>query len=229
MFIIGDIHGQLELLKGLYENIKDYNEEIYSVGDIVDRGYSPIECIKFIQEKDIKAVKGNHEEMMVSGYRTELFGKRKRALWMKNGGWSTLEELEEYSEEEIKKILDWADQLPLYIHCENEKVVIMHAGINYNSELTLNENLQNTIFDEDFLWHRASYLTCTELKDVDAIFVTGHTPFKKIMFDDFNRYFIDTGAFHTGKLSCLRVTNDRVEGFSFSKKNGFKQQFSRRR
>ena len=63
--VIGDIHGCFHTLKELYSKIKtEYPEaEIYSVGDLVDRGKYSLETIEFIKRKEIKFTPGNHDLM----------------------------------------------------------------------------------------------------------------------------------------------------------------------
>lgn len=62
MLIIGDVHGQLALLKGLLNNVHD--EEVYFVGDLIDRGPESIATLKLIMESSYKVVMGNHEKIM---------------------------------------------------------------------------------------------------------------------------------------------------------------------
>ena len=40
-------------------------EDIYSVGDIIDRGDNNLECIDICISNGIKVVKGNHEDMAI--------------------------------------------------------------------------------------------------------------------------------------------------------------------
>ncbi len=64
VLLISDIHGNLEALKEvlMIENW-DY---IYCMGDIVDYGPSPQECVDIIREKGI-TVKGNHDNAVATG------------------------------------------------------------------------------------------------------------------------------------------------------------------
>lgn len=61
--VIGDIHGNVELLAELIVAIRARygNLDIYSVGDIVDRGPNSKECIDLCIEHGVIAVIGNHE------------------------------------------------------------------------------------------------------------------------------------------------------------------------
>ena len=46
-YVIGDIHGEFEQLKILLETMKfNDNDELYVMGDVVDRGPDPIKALK---------------------------------------------------------------------------------------------------------------------------------------------------------------------------------------
>ena len=62
--IIGDIHGCYYTLKSLYCKITE-TDEVYSVGDLIDRGKYSKEVVQFCMDNNIKPVKGNHEDMMI--------------------------------------------------------------------------------------------------------------------------------------------------------------------
>ena len=54
--VIGDIHGCYYTLKELYYKIKNSypSAEIFSVGDLLDRGHYCLETVEFLKEKEIK-------------------------------------------------------------------------------------------------------------------------------------------------------------------------------
>src|SRR3989339_749867 len=64
--VIGDIHGCLNTLRNLVEQIRQKypSIEIFSVGDLVDRGNFSYEVIEFIKSEKIKFTAGNHDYMM---------------------------------------------------------------------------------------------------------------------------------------------------------------------
>ena len=46
-YVIGDIHGEFEQLKILLETMKfNDNDELYVMGDVVDRGPDPIKTLQ---------------------------------------------------------------------------------------------------------------------------------------------------------------------------------------
>ncbi len=67
-FIIGDLHGHYSLLMdGLKKINFDFNKDrLFSVGDLIDRGPEPLECLNLLKEKWFYPVMGNHEYMLLS-------------------------------------------------------------------------------------------------------------------------------------------------------------------
>ena len=60
--VFGDIHNNYEALVASYDFlIKKGCEKIACTGDIVGYCASPKECIRFMQDKEIPSVKGNHD------------------------------------------------------------------------------------------------------------------------------------------------------------------------
>lgn len=65
--VISDIHGNLQALKAVLEDIRNRGiREVICLGDVVGYGGNPAECIDLIRSCGIETIKGNHDEM-VSG------------------------------------------------------------------------------------------------------------------------------------------------------------------
>jgi len=62
--------------------------------------------------------------------------------------------------------------------------------------------------EEDLLWIRDEFLLHEQ--PFEKVIVHGHTPVRDIDVRP-NRINIDTGAFATGKLSCLILEQDSIE------------------
>ena len=73
-----------------------------------------------------------------------------------------------------------------------------HAGVKPNVELSRQR-------ENDLLWIRGEFLSSKE--EFGKIIVHGHTPTREIEVAP-NRINIDTGAFATGRLSCLVVEGE---------------------
>ncbi len=66
LIIYGDVHGCFEEWSLLRDKIGIRPGDIeVSVGDLVDRGPFPLECLRLAREKGILAVKGNHEDRYI--------------------------------------------------------------------------------------------------------------------------------------------------------------------
>jgi serine/threonine protein phosphatase 1 len=75
-----------------------------------------------------------------------------------------------------------------------------HAGVKPNVELSRQK-------ENDLLWIRGEFLTSKD--DFGKIVVHGHTPAREIEVGP-NRINIDTGAFATGRLSCLVLEGEEL-------------------
>ena len=76
----------------------------------------------------------------------------------------------------------------------------VHAGVRPGIPLAKQR-------EEDLLWIRQEFLLCED--DFGKIIVHGHTP---VLQPDFhpNRINIDTGAYATGRLTCLVLETDKM-------------------
>lgn len=66
-YVIGDLHGCLELLHRLLERVQFDPEcdRLFSVGDLIDRGRDSLGCLQLLKQPWFYAVQGNHERMML--------------------------------------------------------------------------------------------------------------------------------------------------------------------
>ena len=76
----------------------------------------------------------------------------------------------------------------------------VHAGVRPGLPLSRQK-------EEDLLWIRDDFLLCEE--NFGKVVVHGHTP---VLEPDLraNRINIDTGAYATGKLTCIMIEEDAV-------------------
>jgi predicted phosphodiesterase len=60
--IVSDIHGNLEALEAVVEDIKTQNvDEVFCLGDVIGYGPNPCECIDRVMEFDL-TILGNHDQ-----------------------------------------------------------------------------------------------------------------------------------------------------------------------
>ena len=72
IYAIGDIHGRADILRSALKSIINRStnkDKIVFLGDIIDGGMHSKECLDLIieikKEREVIAIKGNHEEWML--------------------------------------------------------------------------------------------------------------------------------------------------------------------
>lgn len=109
-----------------FDNKKDL---LISVGDLVDRGAENVECLELITFPWFRAVRGNHEQMMIDG----LSERGNVNHWLLNGG-GWFFNLDYEKEILAKALAHKADELPLIIELvsKDKKYVICHADYPFD-------------------------------------------------------------------------------------------------
>jgi len=221
MYIIGDIHGCLETLKILYKKIPD-KKNIYSVGDIIDKGPDSALVIDFIIKNNIKVIKGNHEalyEIMIEKYlnNEDIFYSKWYKLW---GGKNTLNSYFKYEKKIIKKKmiehLQFIKSLPYYFEIDikdedNDTLFISHGFALpyykmrhnlYNDNNVKQAFLSNRLKSKYFIVNKKNLKNLEKYK-VKNIF--GHDASNEVRFSK-NYIAIDTGCVYSkneNKGKCL--------------------------
>jgi serine/threonine protein phosphatase 1 len=192
--IIGDIHGCFKTLRAVYRKLKIETGEIYTVGDLIDRGPSSKEVVEFCIDKNIRFTKGNHEDMLIDAI--DHPSENNIFVHYRNGGTKTSKSyidkggIDDYPEyfDAIKRTghYDYLKHLPLTY--EFPKVVISHAGIVEGGDR------------ETILWNKS-----IALQQLDKLQVIGHTPYRNYLY--YEDYFIniDTGCVYDNKLTGIVV------------------------
>lgn len=200
--IIGDIHGCLAQLEKLHAKILRHTKEIYSVGDLIDRGDFSKETVQFCKDHEILPVMGNHEFMMLQSVEAEpLEGYAMNSnmfnMWVNNGGDRTIEQYCRNKDVNIhsfvKEItdcghLDYIKTFPLKV--ETDTCIISHGGI-----ITGKPQI-NSLFNRN---------TPSKLGKVQ---VFGHTPVQEAIIVRNHYINIDTGCVYGNKLSAAVVYPD---------------------
>jgi Calcineurin-like phosphoesterase. len=223
IYAIGDIHGRADLLDAVLERIdsdlaKNPNPlsiEVF-LGDYIDRGPASREVLDRLvaRKRTFRAVflKGNHETYLTN------FATNPPILedWQRLGGLETLmsygiaPSINAGPAEQVRLAAAFGQALP-ESHREfldNLKssftcgdFFFVHAGVRPGIPLTKQR-------EEDLLWIRGDFLNSED--DFGKIVVHGHTPVLQPEIRP-NRINIDTGAFATGRLTCLRLEDDRID------------------
>jgi len=215
LYVIGDIHGRSDLLDHMVAAIKrdlgpHPSDESLTVtlGDYVDRGPDSRGVIERLMRNPFSmpyvALRGNHEQLFVSFLTTPSVGP----TWRELGG---LETLHSYgvavgswmmgkSFEEAAQAFRAAvpeSHLKFLLSLKNSLTVgnyfICHAGVRPGVPLDRQQA-------EDLLWIREGFLASK--KSFGKIVVHGHTPCEQPEILP-NRINVDTGAYATGRLTCL--------------------------
>jgi len=211
IFAVGDLHGCSKTFRKLVlEKINLQKEdELYCLGDYVDRGPDSKGVIDFIfelKEKGFKVhtLRGNHEQLMMeSGKNRENF-----LHWVKNGGSQTLASfgVESYDEFDSKyKTFFYETQF----YFEVGKYILVHAGLNFK----IKDPFEDT---HAMMWIRDFMIDGNKLGD--RIIVHGHTPIPLPMIRaqaKENVIDLDGGCVYTdrygfGNLVALDLTSEEI-------------------
>ena len=219
LYVVGDIHGRLDLLDQLIEAIRrdanTYagNSLTVTLGDYIDRGPNSRGVIDRLLTNpfpgDYIALKGNHEALLENFLDQPESGTH----WRQLGGLETLHSFGIPVAPLMmgQKFENAAEQLGATLSPEHVEFLsslklsltvgrffLCHAGVRPGVPL----DHQN---EQDLLWIRDEFLNCEQ--DFGKIVVHGHTPIEHPEVRP-NRINIDTGAFATGRLTCLILEGD---------------------
>ena len=220
LYVIGDIHGRLDLLDrmivAIERDAKQSQVETLTVtlGDYVDRGPKSRGVLDRLLASpfpgDYVALKGNHEALLLAFLNDPSVGLH----WQHLGGLATLQSFGirmpplmaarnfEQAVEQLRAALS-PEQMKflnsLKMSLTAGRYFLCHAGVRPGIPLDRQS-------DEDLLWIRDEFLDSAA--DYGKIVVHGHTPVVDPQVRP-NRINIDTGAFATGRLTCVVLEGDR--------------------
>jgi len=115
-FFIGDIHGCAEELAELFEKFSpNASDNVYQVGDLINKGPNSVAALEFVLKHNIKCVMGNHEAKLLN-----ILTKQKTELTPKE-----LKLLDNVQKPEW--IASVVSKFPLWI--DTGKELLLHAGL----------------------------------------------------------------------------------------------------
>lgn len=204
IYAIGDVHGCHNKMQAMLDKISPTEtDEVYFIGDIIDRGPQSAQCLRFAVDEapaNIRFLRGNHEDMaacVICKDPTEM-SVAGWPPWMYNGGDETAQELFESTTEEWRKekLVPWIQSLVPYAEVTTEQgdnMLLVHAGLNPRAwsqgnhffcdqlnEAYADQNryeLSNglgTQYAQHMLWARAGWYDTEAQPAIHVIF--GHTP-----------------------------------------------------
>lgn len=220
-FVVGDLHGCLDLLEHILEKIDRsigehglQDPKLVFVGDYIDRGPSSAAVLKRLYElssefpQNVTCILGNHEQMMLDFLETP---EARHARWFRNGASQTLGsfgiqlppeadwaadalDLASRLQENMgAQTEDWLRSLPLSVQSGN--LIITHAGIDPG----------RSIADQSprvLLWGHPEFLV--RPVNGDYYVAHGHTVMEHAVFEE-GRISVDTGGYQTGCLTAAMV------------------------
>jgi len=204
IFVIGDVHGCLEMLQRLIDKIEwnPASDRLIFIGDYIDRGENSKGVIDFILKLKedstfIQCLIGNHEQMFID----YLSGVDSQSSLL-NGGLTTLRSYEGIRRGKDDPLipsshLDFFSSLLTMI--ELEHYYIVHAGFQPHIEIE-DQSLN------DMIWIREEFIYSDY--DFGKLVIFGHTPFNSPLIMK-NKIGIDTGAVFGNYLTCLELPEEK--------------------
>ncbi len=214
LYVIGDIHGRADLLDRMIEAInndakgREADSLTVTLGDYIDRGPDSRGVIERLAKNPFAtryvALKGNHESLLETFLRDPEVGTH----WGYLGGLETLQsygvrvpgllvarDYEQASEQFSAALPPQHSEFlaSLRLSLSFDRYFLCHAGIRPGIPFERQS-------EEDLLWIRDEFLTSR--LDFGKLVVHGHTPAEEPEVLP-NRINIDTGAFATGRLTCV--------------------------
>lgn len=232
-YVVSDIHGNKEAWESIKRKIKfSDNDEMYILGDVIDRGENGIEILMEIMNTcNMHMVLGNHEDMMFNAIITA--NDYNDTLWYYNGGGPTHRNFNNLARQDQLRILSYIGHLPLQynlsIPCimsnphdvEIYNFYLCHANIkevyeNISAIDFAGDINEFCIWDREYI-HGIQYYAKLGKND---IVIHGHTPTidhdiwrnvgsipkASIKQHAFHVYGIDCGVAYPelgGRLSCM--------------------------
>ena len=215
-YVVGDIHGRLDLLRTLHGKIRQDSETargdriIVYIGDYVDRGDDSKGVIdEFLADRlpgfEPIYLKGNHEEVLLNFLEHPEIARD----WFSFGGDAAVMSYGvpvlpgALTDERLRDIQTaFRDAVPdahlrflsdLRLSYEIGDYLCVHAGINPGRPLHRQR-------PEDMLWIRDEFLESEKLHG--KVVVHGHSITKAPDVQE-NRIGLDTGAYFSNRLTCL--------------------------
>lgn len=188
IYVTSDLHGiSLDTFKALLDSVKFSKDDyLFILGDVIDRGQSGIELLKYLTDKEnIELILGNHEAMMlgckfifdkVTEQSIDSLTKEKLAIlqaWMRNGAEPTMNALKHETDAGVDEIYEYLLDCPLYdtVSVNGKDFLLTHSGLgNFEKNKRIKDYTQS-----ELLWERPKI---SDRYFDSVITVFGHTPTK---------------------------------------------------
>lgn len=215
-FVLGDLHGSIELVMQLMILV-DFDPEVdrlFLVGDLGDRGRNSAACAALLRKPGVFSVRGNHEQIFLDLFANGEADPAELAWQVERNGLGWVLGLSPAERQTI-----WAEyaKLPLVIEIETVRgtVGILHAEVPIGMdwpEFLAKVEARDPHTINSALWGRtrAKSHNTQGVLGIDRIFV-GHSPHEHGAQRYGNIYYVDTAAVYadlemdTGRLTMANV------------------------
>ncbi|MGY8767172.1 MAG: metallophosphoesterase family protein [Pirellulales bacterium] len=136
--ILSDIHGNLEALEAVLEDIsnKDDIDKIYCLGDVIGYGPNPRECLDYVREFDL-CILGNHDQAALFDPEGFSHGAEQAIFWTRNQL-----EANPDNDENVSKRWEFLSHLPRN-HMEGDFMFVHGSARNPLNEYVFPEDVHN--------------------------------------------------------------------------------------
>lgn len=232
IYVMSDLHGCYKEYMKMLEliNFSD-NDILYILGDICDRGDSPIKILLHMMKHDnIIPIWGNHD---ISAYTvlSKIANHTKEVIedndyaqtllnhdvykeflyWITDGGIKTLKEFDKLSSFEKEMIIYYMSDFRNYIklNLNGEEYILLHGGLkDFNPDKDIDSYRLL-----DIVWEKPDY---NKVYFHNKVIVSGHTPTVVIdsakaglIIKKNNHIAIDCGCVYGYSLGCLCLDDDK--------------------
>ena len=178
IYVMSDIHGCYEEYIKMLEliNFND-SDTLYIIGDICDRGKSPMKILLHMSKyENIIPIFGNHDIEAYPFLVAELNDSlncldRKFFWWMSQGGKTTLNDFKSLSKKDQENVISYLEEFRYYeeIKVNDIDYVLVHGGLK---DFDIGRPLSSyRLFD--LVWERPDY---DKVYFNDKYIISGHTP-----------------------------------------------------
>lgn len=206
---IGDVHGHYDGLIKLLEIIgPGSDDQIYFVGDLIDRGPKSAQVVQFVRDNHFNCVLGNHEQLLLGAFPDNKVSHLALQAWVDSGGDHTVAS---YSKlDALLETLSWLRGLPVYLDLGD--IWLAHAGLD--PKLPVHEQTAH-----EYCWIRGEFHSMPRPYFPDKLIITGHTITFTLpgvvpgcLAQGQGWLDIDTGAYHhkSGWLTGVDMTHQLV-------------------
>ena len=229
-YVISDIHGcydeYMELLKKI--NLKD-SDELYVIGDVVDRGPEPMKVLQdMMMRVNVFPIIGNHDVValiMLKKLSVEITEENVEShlsdqdieeymQWLKEGASTTVEGFRALDEDERTDIIEYLEEFSTCheLTVDGKRFILVHGGMNNFEE---EKDLEDYSL-YDLVFSRMDY-SKRYFADENTYIITGHTPTpfiredkKPLVYEENGHIAIDCGCVFGGKLAAYCLDTGEV-------------------